>query len=457
MGESADEAAGEAADEEAAKADTAQYYGRESGSYEALVLENLQLPWQSKVSRWNYRQKGLEQLVEPAEAAAAAEPEPQLPGFGDSSEEEEPRYLGWANEVTKEEAELARNTLSSYGSWREPRVSLVPERAQPLPKYSRWKREQEAELVAAMESELRWTSHRGSGDSKVERWYNLPSESEMAAQRSRPPGEGSEQNAGAGTPLRSEWDGENSRSLNELRRLEASLLALVGAAEDDFELAQYLSAEQGGGPEGQTRAKQQLHGRRAIERAQTDLEVKTDKEAKAALEPIVSTRQKAKPSPWFDARFALRRAKGLLQRQSGWRAETAEEEHAVWREVRVAANAAVQRAHQGVVDDDGEADMYLQKLATAEASQNLEKWLRIALRFVRSVYCCHSLYCVPLHDTLSVRLLSCSRERLRQAQVRENAITTSLQRRHHRTAAELRAGHEALQALRQRDAKVRAS
>jgi hypothetical protein len=133
-----------------------------AGTLEAIVLEQAQLPWQSRVARWQYRQEHVAALLPDPEPEPEPEPEQEQEQESEQEQEQEERTirtLGGAQVAATRAAEATRRIqtahMDRYGSsWRDQRLFTVPGRAAsllqretPLPSFSIWRAEQVETLV----------------------------------------------------------------------------------------------------------------------------------------------------------------------------------------------------------------------------------------------------------------------------------------------------------------------
>ena len=147
-----------------------------AGTLEAIMLEQVQLPWQSRMARWQYRQDHLAALIDAPEPEQEPEPEQQQePGEEESASEEETSESGEEQESMQEktvgtlgEAQAAAMRaaetthriqtahMNRYGDcWRDQRVFTVPgreasllQREAPLPSFSMWRAEKIESLAS---------------------------------------------------------------------------------------------------------------------------------------------------------------------------------------------------------------------------------------------------------------------------------------------------------------------
>eukprot|EP01043_Picozoa_sp_COSAG02_P045607 COSAG02_NODE_4190_length_5645_cov_5.686801_2_plen_371_part_00 len=144
-----------------------------AGTLEAIALEQVQLPWQSRTARWQYRQDHVAALLPESEPESDAdhEPEPKDGGVeqdqderaGQEQEQEQAsaiHTLGDAQAAAMRAAESTRRIqtahMDRYGdNWREQRLFTVPgqpvsllQREAPLPSFSVWRASRADTLVA---------------------------------------------------------------------------------------------------------------------------------------------------------------------------------------------------------------------------------------------------------------------------------------------------------------------
>lgn len=136
------------------------------------MLEQAQLPWQSRTARWQYRQEHLAALIDAPEAEPEQEPEQEESSSDEETSEtgEEPEQeqepeqtigtLGEAQAAAMRAAETTHRIqtahMNQYGaSWRDQRVFTVPgreatllQREAPLPSFSRWRAQKVESLVS---------------------------------------------------------------------------------------------------------------------------------------------------------------------------------------------------------------------------------------------------------------------------------------------------------------------
>ncbi len=134
-----------------------------AGTLEAIALEQLQLPWQSRTARWQYRTDHVAALLSEPEPASDAgqEPEPKHGGGEQAQEQDEQgqgqgqanaiHTLGDAQAEAMRAAEDTRRIQTAHmdryrANWREQRLFTVPgqsasllQREAPLPSFSAWR------------------------------------------------------------------------------------------------------------------------------------------------------------------------------------------------------------------------------------------------------------------------------------------------------------------------------